>query len=58
MCTGSVLSPIQPADRLRIMKLKQLAEVLVLINYFVETAPQSLVPPARNLVLTTCCPRP
>lgn len=49
MGTGSVWSPFQHADMLRIMKLKQLAEVLVLTNYFVETAPQSLVPPASNL---------
>lgn len=51
MGTGSVWSPFQHADMLRIMKLKQLAEVLVLTNYFVfvETAPQSLVPPASSL---------
>lgn len=40
MATGSVLSPFQPADRLRTMKLKQLAEMLVLTNYFVEMASQ------------------
>lgn len=46
MGTGSVLRPFQPADRLRIIKLRQLAEMLVLRSYFVEMAPQSLVPPA------------
>lgn len=49
MGTGSALRLFQPADRWRIIKSKQLAEMLILTNYFVEMAPQFLVAPARNL---------
>ena len=53
------LDHVVPDDVLRTLKLKQLAKMLVLINcyvfVFVKSASQSLLPPARNLSMATCC---
>lgn len=53
------LDHIVPDDVLRTLKLKQLAEMLVLINcyvfVFVKSALQSLLPLARNLSMVVCC---
>lgn len=53
------LDHVVPDGVLRTLKLKQLAETLVLINgyvfVFVRSASQSLLPLARNLSIVTCC---
>lgn len=52
------LDHVVPDDGLRTLKLKQLTEMLVLINcyvfVFVKSALQSLLLPARNLSMATC----